>query len=589
MKTFTIGSLEIDVLQHRRVDGSRFPRPDPDSIADYFVVNARWNGGQIDFYPNEGKRYDSLTFYWVGKKTVPIYSQTGTRSREIVGPADQESYDADPDGYSGEWVGTGKFEDVPVYSQTGTKRGGDARGRFFRTVVHRLGKAMLAQQLGKTVGQISQDDIDAVTNARLKAALTGDFTPPADLKAYALDDACRYLRDADGDLEEGDPIRGTVANIDIEYDGAVTRFGSKADSGTSLLVDDESDEARAYGRFSLSSLPTGATVDDISIQFNVLTTNVSSGEGVRCISYNSNGDDDPESDDASTAWSNSASGTGLVTDCETTGSKTTDQNGWDSLVEGNIDSPDIFSIGIRESLLDSGDAITIESIENAGSDPFTLIVDYTTGVDASVSGEVATATAAGLAATVTALQSTSIAGAVASATSDSLSATITAVEVISASVSGEVATATAEAPSGAVQVATSISGEAATATAAAAEATITSIGIAAIAGEAATATAAANEATITALTSASISGEVATASAEALEAVLAAQITTSIAGAVAAATAAALLGSVTIYVEPHGIPGNFSVPREITPATTHIASIPREIRPVERIRPIQQR
>lgn len=139
--------------------------------------------------------------------------------------------------------------------------------------------------------------------------------------------------------------------------------------------------------------------------------------------------------------------------------------------------------------------------------------------------------------------STTITGVVATATAAALEGTIAAIRV--ASVAGEVATANAAVTEGSVATTriVSVAGEVATATTAAPEGVITGVRITSIAGEVASASAAAAEGAVAAQVATSVSGEVATTTAAALQgAVL---IATSVSGETAAATSAALVGVIT--------------------------------------------
>lgn len=352
MKTFTIGDLEIDVRRHVRVDGSKFPRPGADSVADYFIVTARWQGNPIDFYPNQGRPIDPLAFGFVGKKMLTIYQNVGT-------------------------------EETPVMVPVGTKRGADFRRRFFRIVARRLGKAVLARQLGKTVGQVTEADIAAAAT-RLRNVLRGNFTNPVDLMQFDLDGACRHLRDAAGDLEEGEKPPGTVATIDCDWDARSDSDGATDATLTTVTVGFPATAVQRTGqlRFPLSSITAGATVNDSDLQGNLTSSTMEAGEGWQVQAYNDTGDDDPEADSGATRFTRSTNGSVLVSDANgtSTGSRSVDLTATaDGQIQGNISSPAIYSLGLRHLGADSGtnDIVAIESIENAGSDPATLTVDYT--------------------------------------------------------------------------------------------------------------------------------------------------------------------------------------------------------------------
>lgn len=356
MKTFTVGQLEIDVLQHRRVDGSRFPRPSPDYIADYFLINARWQGVAIDFYPNQGRPVDPLAFGFIGRKVVPVHT--------LVSGSD-ETGDA-------------------VYQQTGTKRGGDFRSRFFRVVVRRAAKAVRARQLGKRIGEVTEADI-ASAGVVLRRALTGDFNDPENLKLLDIDNAAKALRDdLISPLEEGDPMMGTVATIDTDADGFGEDDGGGNFTGVSLAIRNEGSgtNRRAATRFPLGAIPAGATINSVDVQWNTTITNASSVLSIKA--YDTGGDDDPAADTNTDVHTKADAGTAYVTGntgLTTTGSKTASLGATAATdLEGNITSPARYSLGWVRTDVIAGSA-GIEAIENAGTDPATLTVDYTAASD----------------------------------------------------------------------------------------------------------------------------------------------------------------------------------------------------------------
>jgi hypothetical protein len=351
VKTFTIGQdLEIDIRRHVRVDGSRFPTPSPEYIADYFIITARWQGQNIDFYPNQGRPVDPLAVGWVGKKVVIIRDAGG--------------------------------------NQIGTKRGADFRHRMFKMLAHRLGKAVLARQLDKTVAQITDADIAATNaNSRLGRALRGTFVDPVDLTQFSLDDACRHLRDAEGDLEEGEKPPGTVANIDADFDSVSINGAAENEAPTNIIVGQTgASPVRAQFRFPLAAISAGSTVNDSSFQART-TASGSGSPTVDVHAYGSGGGDtDPNGNNAATKYTNTIAGTKYVAATTAWGtlsgvSATVDLGATaDADIQGNISSPGFIAIGLRESDDGpSGNGTILEGIANAGSDPATLIVDYTEG------------------------------------------------------------------------------------------------------------------------------------------------------------------------------------------------------------------
>lgn len=363
MRTFTLGQLEIDILRHVRVDGSRFPTSDPTAIADYFVVEARWQGAAIDFYPNQGRPHEPLAFGFVGRKSIPVY----------------EPYDPTTDAALDTATASSRRNSggAIAYRQVGTKRGGDFRTRFFRLVAYRLGKALLAQQLGKTISEVTSAD-EAGAGDAVRRLLIGDFPEPAGLKQLSIDDAARFMRDAAGRLTESGKPPGTIVSIDCDFD---SYNDGASEFETDTIVQVNVSGKRAQFRFPLTSIPTTPAINDSSIQFNVISENVEAGEGVAVHAYNGTGDDDPNADNGSTKNTRSIGGTALVAliDTSDTGSKTADLGATaDGQILGNISSPGFYSLGFTENGFDLGEVIDIEAIENAGTDPATLTIDYTT-------------------------------------------------------------------------------------------------------------------------------------------------------------------------------------------------------------------
>lgn len=355
MKTYSINLLALDVISHVRVDGANFPRPDSSSIGEYFTIAARYNGVPINFYPNQGADKFELVEAFIGKKSVSI---------------------------------------IP----SGTKRGADFRGRLFKLFARRAMKARLAADLGITIGQVTEAHISSASSA-YRNLLKGTFTDPVNLKSFGIDNAVTTLTD-EPLLTSDVPPMGTVINIDADFDSDATNAGSESEAATTLQIIVDAignDSRRGQVRFPLSSIPNGATINDSDLQFNVTSETVEAGEGVSICLYDGAGDSDPDVDSGANKFSNST-GTVLVNiDCATTGSKTGDLGtSADSAISGNLASLDRISFGLfPDAANDAGEVVTIEAIENSGTDPPTLTVDYTEpNVSASMVCEVATATAA---------------------------------------------------------------------------------------------------------------------------------------------------------------------------------------------------
>lgn len=238
-----------------------------------------------------------------------------------------------------------------------------------------------------------------------------------------------------------------------------------------------------------------------------------------------------------------------------------------------------------------------------------------TAVNATVTGETATATAAGVAGTVAAIRTATITGARATATSAGVTASVVAVRIatitgapatataagiaatvqVARTITGELAEATAEAIDGAVLIARAVTGEPAEATAAAIEgtavavravavtgtvATANAVGLAGsvavarvVTGETATATAEALAGAV--LIARTIPGETAEATADGIEGAVATIRIVTVTGAVAAAAASAIAGAVEVFAEATitgevaaatsaALPGSVSVARTVT-------------------------
>lgn len=353
MRTFAIGQLEIDILHHVRVDGARFPTPDPDSVGEYFIIGARWQGQPIDFYPNEGGRFDPLSFGFVGKKALPVFENQGT-------------------------------EDAPVMIQTGTKRGADFRSRFFPLLARRLAKAILAQQLGRRIGELTAAD-EAGAGIVVRRLLRNGFVQPVDMRLMTIDGAARFLRDRPaGAIDEGDKPPGTVVNIDCDFDSDAASDGTEAETPNTAIktgIGNTGVEQRGQFRFPLSSITAGATINDSDLQLNqIAAANVDAGD---TVAFNKYGTSDPDTDSAATKFTNSAGATYVSSSgLNGTGSRSFDLGTTaDSDIAAQLSSPGRFTIGTDPTTgFAANELINWEAIEHAGTDPATLTVDYSTGV-----------------------------------------------------------------------------------------------------------------------------------------------------------------------------------------------------------------
>lgn len=184
----------------------------------------------------------------------------------------------------------------------------------------------------------------------------------------------------------------TVSNIDADFDSWADNAGTETEVSGTLEVAVASvtgNPSAGQLRFPLAAITAGSTINDSDIQFNVTSENVETVEGISVRPYNDTGDDDPDGDDAATKYSRSTAPTTTLAeiDCSATGSKTADLGTTaDGQIEGNISSPAFYSIGLEQLLQDAGEFVVLEAIENAGSDPATLTVDWTAGAGGDPEG-----------------------------------------------------------------------------------------------------------------------------------------------------------------------------------------------------------
>ncbi len=194
----------------------------------------------------------------------------------------------------------------------------------------------------------------------------------------------------------------TTATIDTDFDGNVDSGGSGNSTGGQGEVgfNLSATEERVYLRFQLATISASPNVSDSSLQINVQSESMDSNEGFSVRPYNTTGDDDPSPDSNNTRYTRCGNGTAYVSTADSvggSGSKTVDLGTTaDADIQGNVGTPDIFSLGITHNAADSGadDLITFEMTEAPGTDPPTLTVVYTTGTThsaaAALSGPVFT-------------------------------------------------------------------------------------------------------------------------------------------------------------------------------------------------------
>ncbi len=181
-----------------------------------------------------------------------------------------------------------------------------------------------------------------------------------------------------------------TAVIDCDFDSgaAFSGAGGYAEAELGAQVALRHDTAPAAGnsivrmqlRFPLAGVSADSTVTDSDLQCNKTAETVAAGEDINVHAYNSTGDDDPDADAAQAKYDRSIGGSALVQLVGNgTGTVTADLTVTaDAQIQGNITTPGIYTIGLApDADWDDADSITIEAIENAGTDPATLTIVFT--------------------------------------------------------------------------------------------------------------------------------------------------------------------------------------------------------------------
>ena len=170
-------------------------------------------------------------------------------------------------------------------------------------------------------------------------------------------------------------------NIDADFDSRASS-GAEDETETTVIVGAVATiENRVQLRFPLTGVTDGSTVTDATLQFNV-TAESGAGQTIDVYAYNGDGQADPDVDVAADKFSRSLSATLLINDlaASTVGSKTGDLGATaDGHIQTNLSGVDRYSIGLSAGagLTPTTESVTIEAIENAGTDPATLTVVYT--------------------------------------------------------------------------------------------------------------------------------------------------------------------------------------------------------------------
>jgi hypothetical protein len=351
MANFNLDRFQILVVDQARIDGQYFPVPEPDWIAEELTLLIYENGRPYDLGVGTGNR---LVERWSGPKVIDVYAGFDSLTNQQLTQAEALAYLVDG---------------LPIdFRKIGTKRGGDFRTRFWPEIKRRLG-----------VSQAIPDPISL-----------GD----GDLDSAVVTLVGRTSRNSTR------LSRSTIDNIDVAYDGKVHNAGGKDDTAINLETRATSgggEYYRSFLRTSLSIIPSGNKVIDSILQGNIIQRNAG-GDGNEVIeisAYNSTGATDPQPDSGGDAYTRSGT-TALASfgnsQIITTGSKSVDLGStFDALIEGLIASPGFVAFGLRinkeTGTWTSYEEVVWESIENTGTDPFTLTVEHITTL-ISVTGTV---------------------------------------------------------------------------------------------------------------------------------------------------------------------------------------------------------
>lgn len=341
MRSFILGPVRVEILSHTRVMGEDFPRPAPGYIAEAFQIGVynSITGEEVDLGEGHGHY---LTEVWIGREVIDVYSDTG--------------------------------------SLIGTKRGADFRTRFWPEVRRRIAKHLAGKEVGglkNVTNEVLEDPRRSIMVAALRAA-----EAPNDLNVLTLTGAIQSLTGSMPQRGTMIPV-GTTLNIDCTADYDVTGAGG-ASSGTATTISVGDGAGGSPDRsgifvFSLSSIPDTADITDVDLQINVTADDAETNDLIQIRCYHTVQGTDPSGDSAATRWTRSNNGTQYTTyDANGTGSRTFDLGTTaDSDVEGELADTDRCTIALySDASMDASEESTIEALENAGTDPATLVVSY---------------------------------------------------------------------------------------------------------------------------------------------------------------------------------------------------------------------
>lgn len=181
----------------------------------------------------------------------------------------------------------------------------------------------------------------------------------------------------------------TVSNIDCDYDSRIGNTSVDQETETSMVLGGGL-LSRVQLRFPLSAITASSTINDSDIQYNVDSqAGMDAGDQTDINAYSTGGIDDPDADTGATKYGKSIGTTTYTSQVViTTGSKSFDLGATaDGHIAANIGTPGRFSIALAPGTgFLTTESMTIEAIENAGTDPATLTVDWTAPVSAALTG-----------------------------------------------------------------------------------------------------------------------------------------------------------------------------------------------------------
>jgi len=174
-------------------------------------------------------------------------------------------------------------------------------------------------------------------------------------------------------------MAGTVLDIDVDFDSEARDNGVESETGTQAGFGyNGSRIIRSQYRFPLTGVPSGATINDVDFQHNVTTMDAATNVH-DILAYNPDGDN-PDTDTGANKYAKSTGGTVYINaqSISATGSYTRDLGTTaDTDVQNNITTPGWITLCMKGDNEATNNLAQNETIENVGTDPATLTVDYT--------------------------------------------------------------------------------------------------------------------------------------------------------------------------------------------------------------------